>query len=81
MTELPLRIIDQAGGLTVRCLCGAEAAVVQGSAELSGPFVRAGRARPAANRGISGDVSPAAVLRMAAHAKRCVPGQNGARER
>ncbi|HEV2375173.1 MAG TPA: hypothetical protein VGS19_23815 [Streptosporangiaceae bacterium] len=80
MTVLPLRVIDQPGGLVIRCLCGAESAVVRPSSELSVAVVRASHGVGTLNRGVSPDVSPAAVVRMAAHAKTCVPGRNRALE-
>lgn len=66
---LPLRIIDQAGGPVIRCLCGAEAAVARlmppnrAMLGLRGSGPRVDRLRP--------DLSPHAVLSMVLHAKRC----------
>ncbi len=80
MTDLPLRIAETPGGYVIRCLCGAESATVKASAEPAGAIVRAARGSAVANRGISPDVSPAAVLRMALHAKRCLPARNRALE-
>jgi len=63
---LPLRIDDVPGGAVIRCLCGAEAAVMApGIADQW--------------RGVS-DPSSAGLLRMVLHAKRCLRGQNLALE-
>lgn len=62
LAELPLRVDDAPGGALIRCLCGAEAAVM----------------RPGILdqwRGTA-DPSAAGLLRMVLHAKRCLPGQN-----
>jgi len=65
--ELPLRVFDTPGGLVIRCLCGAEASVVRRAVtQLTGL-----RASVEYHPRASPDVSPAAVLRMVAHAKAC----------
>jgi hypothetical protein len=79
MAELPLRIIDQPGGLVIRCLCGAEAAVVKPAPPVAA-IVRAGHSMRRTNRTLSPDGTPAAVLRMALHAQQCLPGHNKAAE-
>jgi hypothetical protein len=60
--ELPLRIHDAPGGAVVRCLCGAEAAVL----------------RPGIAAMWQGQTDPSAggLLRMTLHAKRCLIGRN-----
>lgn len=78
--ELPLRIVDAPGGPVIRCLCGAESAVVRPSSEQSAAIIRANRGSRIMNRGLSPDVSPAAVIRMIAHAKTCRRGQNAGAE-
>jgi hypothetical protein len=79
--ELPLRVIrSPGGGLAIRCLCGAESAVVRPASELSAPVIRAGRGTSLPTRGVAGDVSPAGVLRMAAHAQACQRGLDAGRE-
>jgi hypothetical protein len=80
MAELPLRIIDQPGGIIIRCLCGAEAAVVKPATTGAAAIVRAAHSQRVANRGLSPDLTPAAVLRMALHAQQCLPGRNKATE-
>jgi hypothetical protein len=60
--ELPLRVDDAAGGAVIRCLCGAEAAVMR-----PGPLD--------SWRGTA-DPSAAGMLRMVLHAKRCLTGRN-----
>lgn len=62
LQELPLRIDDAPHGAVIRCLCGAEAAVMA-------PGI-ADRRRGTA------DPSAAGLLRMVVHAKRCLIGQN-----
>jgi hypothetical protein len=60
--ELPLRIWDAPGGAVIRCLCGAEAAVMR-------PSIMAqwkGQADPSA----------AGLLRMQLHAQRCLIGKS-----
>lgn len=60
--ELPLRIDDAPGGCVIRCLCGAEAAVMR-------PGI------VASWQGQS-DPSAAGLLRMVLHAKKCLVGVN-----
>jgi hypothetical protein len=67
--ELPLRIDDTPGGPVIRCLCGVEAAVMDPP-----------RAQPAI-RHVVPDASPAALLLMVMHAKKCTRGQNLATEK
>ena len=64
--ELPLRIDDAPNGAVIRCLCGAEAAVM----------------RPSITDQWRGtcDPSAAGLLRMILHAKTCLRGQNLALE-
>lgn len=64
--ELPLRVNDLPGGALVRCLCGAEAAVM--SPGITDLWL--GRADPSA----------AGLLRMVLHAQRCLIGKNLAAE-
>lgn len=71
MKELPLRIIDQPGGPVIRCLCGAEAAIVYPAASGTAAIITANRGTGVRNRGLSPDLTPAAVLRMVAHVKAC----------
>ena len=60
--ELPLRVDDVPGGAVIRCLCGAEAAVMApGMADQW--------------RGTA-DPSAAGLLRMVLHARRCQRGRN-----
>ena len=60
--ELPLRVDDAQRGAVIRCLCGAEAAVMRpGPVDLW--------------RGTA-DPSAAGLLRMVLHAKRCLIGRN-----
>jgi hypothetical protein len=61
--ELPLRIFDDPAGPVIRCLCGAEAALMDPP-----------RAQPAVRHSVP-DASPAALLRMVLHAKQCQRGQ------
>jgi hypothetical protein len=61
--ELPLRIDEDPDGPVIRCLCGAEAAVMDPP-----------RAVPAIRHSVP-DASPAALLRMVLHAKACQRGQ------
>lgn len=69
MSILPLRIIDQPGGPVIRCLCGAEGAVLRaGLANRSMTGLRG--SGPALSRA-SPDLTPAAVLRMILHARNC----------
>jgi hypothetical protein len=74
--ELPLRIIDQPGGATVRCLCGAEAATLR-RASTGMLRMRGAVSLP----GLSPDVSPAGLLMMIAHAKQCERGRELAARR
>lgn len=74
--ELPLRVIDTHQGFVIRCLCDAESAVVQPVTERAMGIVRANRGTGPTNRGIAADCSPAAVIRMAMHAKTCQRGHN-----
>lgn len=69
MGELPLRIVDQPGGATLRCLCGLEAArLVRSTVNRSMVGLRSsGRERPR----LSPDLSPAAILAMVLHAEQC----------
>lgn len=60
--ELPLRIDRAPRGAVIRCLCGAEAAVMR-------PGIRAQWTGAA-------DPSAAGLLRMTLHAERCLIGQN-----
>jgi hypothetical protein len=66
--ELPLRIVDQPGGAVIRCLCGAEAATLRRAVTPT----RAMRSAVQLNQ-LSPDVTPAAVLMMILHARKC-PG-------
>lgn len=71
--ELPLRVVDEPGGPYIRCLCGAEATVMRPELDHQrGGVVRTNRARLHAGS----DLSPAALIRMVAHAKQCMRGQN-----
>lgn len=71
--ELPLRVVDTPGGPYIRCLCGAEATVMRPELNYQrGGLVRTNRAQVKAGS----DLSPAALIRMVAHAKACVRGQN-----
>ena len=67
MSELPLRIDDAPHGAVIRCLCGAEAAVV--APGITDQW-----------RGTA-DPSAAGLLRMVLHAKDCLIGHNLALER
>jgi hypothetical protein len=60
--ELPLRIDDAPHGAVIRCLCGAEAAVMRPG------IVDQWRG--------TADPSAAGLLRMVLHAKRCLIGRN-----
>jgi hypothetical protein len=60
--ELPLRIDEASGGAVIRCLCGAEAAVMRPS------IVRQWQGQS--------DPSSAGLLRMVLHAQACLTGQN-----
>lgn len=60
--ELPLRIDDAPGGFVIRCLCGAEAAV------MAPGILDQWRG--------TADPSAAGVLRMQLHARKCLIGQN-----
>jgi len=64
--ELPLRIVDQPKGAVIRGLCGVEAASLRRAVT-----VLPGLRRAVPLPGLSPDVTPAAVLMMIAHAKRC----------
>jgi hypothetical protein len=66
---LPLRIIDQPGGPVIRCLCGAEAAVIR--AGLSNSTMTGLRGSGPALSHAGPDLTPAAVMRMVLHAKGC----------
>ncbi len=79
-TELPVRFYDTPAGIVARCLCGAEGARVTLAPERASAIVRAAHGTGVRNRGVSADVSPAGLLRLAVHARRCVRGQNAARE-
>lgn len=57
--EMPLRIDDSPAGPVIRCLCGAEAAVMDPP-----------RAQRPTRHSVP-DASPAALLRMVLHAKNC----------
>jgi hypothetical protein len=72
VTELPLRIVDQAGGPVIRCLCGAELAVMKRG--LTNELI--GLRRSDYQPRLSPDLTPAGVMRMVLHAKTCVRGQN-----
>lgn len=69
MRILPLRIIETDRGLVIRCLCGAESAVIRqglanpGMLGLRGSGHRIGQ--------LASDVTPAGVLNMALHARNC----------
>jgi hypothetical protein len=76
MTELPLRIIYQPGGITIQCLCGAESAVVKPAATASAAIIRANRGMSRTNRALSPDGTPAGLLRMALHARSCLVARN-----
>jgi hypothetical protein len=64
--ELPLRVDDAPDGAVIRCLCGAEAAVM--APGITDQW-----------RGTS-DPSAVGLLRMVLPARRCLPGRNLALE-
>ena len=79
--ELPLRIIDQPGGPVIRCLCGVESAVVRaGPPAGAAPVIRAAHGARVMARAVGPGTTPADVLRMVLHARRCVAGRNRQRE-
>lgn len=78
-TELPLRIVELPAGYCVRCLCGAESAIIK-PASAHGEIIRAARGFGITNRDTSGDLSPAAILRMVVHARSCLRAQNASAE-
>ena len=69
MGELPLRIIRCEQGIVIRCLCGAESAVIRTEIanttmtglRTSGPRIPKARA----------DLTPAGVMRMVLHTVNC----------
>lgn len=71
--ELPIRVIDQPGGPVLRCLCGAESSTLRrGTVNRSMPGLRG--SGPAQLRA-GPDMSPAALVIMAAHARSCERGR------
>lgn len=75
MAELPLRIIDQPGGATIRCLCGMELARMR-KGVAAGP--RLARTGGGVNRGmaqLSPDLTAAGLIVMVSHAQQCQSGQ------
>jgi hypothetical protein len=65
--ELPLRVVESDGGFVIRCLCGAEAALVRPAVTQMAGLRASVKTHPR----ITPDLSPAAVLRMVAHARTC----------
>lgn len=72
--ELPLRVVDAPGGPVLRCLCGAESAVIR-SGLANSTMTRLRSSGPAMPHA-SADLTPAAVMRMILHAKNCLRGSN-----
>lgn len=66
--ELPLRVVDTPAGPVIRGLCGLEAAILDP------------RRRQDPTRVMAPDVSPAALMRMVLHARRCQACLNRAAE-
>ena len=73
MGELPIRVIDQPGGATLRCLCGTELAtlrkgLVAGQALARTTGINRGQAQ------LAPDVTAAGLLVMIGHAMGCRQG-------
>ena len=71
---LPLVFIDQPGGIVIACLCGAEATTVRNG--LANDTMTGLRSSGQSMQRLAADVSPAGVLRVVLHARKCVPGRN-----
>jgi len=71
VTELPLRIIDQPGGATIRCLCGRELASIRKGLVAEHILIRENRARAH----LSPDITARGLAIMVAHAISCDRGR------
>jgi hypothetical protein len=74
MDELPLRIVQQPGGATIRCLCGLELARMRKGVSGGVKFARAAGGNRAL-MSLAADVTTPGLAAMVAHAMACQRGK------
>ena len=75
MRQLPLIVVDQPGGATIRCLCGAEPATLRRGLAVGLQMARTGTGQNRGRARLAADLTTPGLLMMVLHAGRCKRGQ------